>query len=330
MSVWGRRVGFPLVALFLAVVASLVLAEVGIRVSRVSRIQIVRSDSAARPYVDDGVLLFDAAYSDMLASEDCVDGEKRVAVFVGDSIMYAAKWDISAEYGNFVVFLRERFQGEGWCFVNLSAPGYTGWQQDHLVKKALERYDPDIVFWGLWKSDGEWLELNSDTWVDLGPAGVPLDAQGFPELPLPKSIHHALFRRSRLWQEVAVTASLRLMEVRYTNPMDGFTLIFDSANRCAQAQVPFVVVDFPGLDKPFAESAREVRYPEVVEALTGRGVAVVNVAEELIDDDHVAIRADRCCHYNVDGNRRLADLFEARIRALIAESTPDPSPVPPP
>jgi len=236
--------GFGAAGVMVGVVATFGLAELGARLLNFTRVQRVNMDSAVHPYVEDGVLLLRPQRHERLAGLDCLDDEKRVAVFIGDSVMYAAKWDITAEHGNFVFELRERFRGEGWCFVNLSAPGYSGWQQGHLVHKALDTLHPDIIFWGLWKPDG--------------------------------------------------------------------------AARDAAAQgVSFVVVDFPMLSRPFAESAVDDWERAVAKWLLEHQVEVIEVASELAGEDYMALRADACCHYNVRGNARLADLYEDRVREFM-------------
>lgn len=316
-----KRVGFGLLAAMLAAFVTIGLSEGGLRMSRSSRVQRVTMDSSANPFVEDGVLLFQTPKHDILAGLDCLTPGKRVAVFVGDSIMYASAGDITPGSGNFAQVLRDRDTEDTWCFVNLSAPGYTGWQQAHLVNKALDQYHPDIIFWGLWKTDGAWLDLGADGWVDLGAASAPLDDLGYPVVPfVPTGLHRWLFRHSRVWQEVGIELSRRTAPPG--SSLMGLELqqhLIQTGSRAAEEGVEFVVVQFPGLEVPFAESAAEERDPELVDWLSDHGLTLLDVAAALRDDSHLELRADPCCHYNVAGNRRLADLFGAAIEELVDE-----------
>jgi len=309
-----RKVGFSVVAALMAVPVTLLLAELGLRWLNLSRVQLVDLDSEVHPYVDDGVLLFQPDNHEALAGRSCVDEDKRVAVFVGDSVMYAAKTDVGVGTGNFVFRLRERFAEEGWCFVNLSAPGYSGWQQAHLVERALRELHPDVIFWGFWKADGAWLDLG-DQWVDL--SAILLDVDGYPLVSwAPTGLHHRAFRGSRLWQHLAVLAAERAGGGPPGDELAIFQHVRDSVQRCVDANVPFVVVDFPSLSRSFEESALEPRYPAIRGWFSEQQVAVLDVAGELLGEDHELLRADTCCHYNEAGNRRLAEVFEREIRRL--------------
>jgi hypothetical protein len=63
------------------------------------------------------------------------------------------------------------------------------------------------------------------------------------------------------------------------------------------------------LDRPFhaqLDPDANTLFRETTRWAAGANVPVVMLANELRDDDHLAIRMDSCCHYNVAGHARVA------------------------
>jgi len=75
------------------------------------------------------------------------------------------------------------------------------------------------------------------------------------------------------------------------------------------------------LDRPFAESVDELDRG-YLDFARKRGVALYPLARELVNEDYRRLRLDPCCHFNAEGHRVLARVFEPIVLELLDGTPP--------
>ena len=70
------------------------------------------------------------------------------------------------------------------------------------------------------------------------------------------------------------------------------------------------------LHHPFAESVDEIDRA-YLDFARRRGVPLNPLARELVNEDYRRLRLDPCCHFNADGHRVLARVFERIVLELL-------------
>jgi hypothetical protein len=318
-----RRWLFPVIAVGLALAATVVLAEVGLRLVRPTpRVQIVRAGVLTEldpgEVAGDDVPLWRTSFDDPRHNEACLEDNPgaRVWVVLGSSILAA---DGLAPSAAFNLALQERLRPElgPLCILNLAEGGYTFDNQLAVAREAIPRLEPELVLWEVWEnSPFRWAMVGGHAYRFQH---VAVGADGLPNpMGVPSAVHRTLFSRSRLY-EYSVLALVERPADAASDPWNSLLDDrLDEARALVEAYGELVVVFAPHLDMPFEEriAAREARtspldrhYADVEQWARGRGVESVYLDVLLRDLDVTDVRLDPCCHYNVEGHLALADRF---------------------
>ena len=281
-----------LLSLVLGLLAACVGGELGTRlVEPELRLQVVRGDTVELSDAH-GAVHWVPRQHERRRNEAC---EGRHVVVLGSSILYGSGVGPDQVFSTLI-------EHEGICLHNLSAPGFDlgaklasleAWRAEHPVDEVwLELWDADVSGYTL---------LGRDAW--RLPPGTRLDATSAPDAFGLRG-NGWLFRHSQLWQ-LATTAVVPVSSV----PTEELwaTLVDDAEHTLEGLDV--VVLVAPRLDRPFVDSTVDDRAwadaaADLVLRIDGR---LVDLAHLLIDQDHVALRADPCCHYAPAGHAVLAD-----------------------
>ncbi|MCB9665175.1 MAG: hypothetical protein H6732_13780 [Alphaproteobacteria bacterium] len=321
-----RRVGFAVASGFLALLATLVLAEGLLRVVQPRpRVQVVRSglrdglDFALR-WVD-GVPVWPSPADDLRHNRGCVDDPERTRWLVLGSSILAA--DGLAPEEAFSLRLQEALgeAGRPACVVNLAEGAYTFQNQAAVAAEALPEVRPDVVLWEIWaNSPGTWVRVG-DTAYRFQHLAVSEDGTPNP-LGLPGTLHRGLLGTSRLY-EAGVLALVAAQEPVSTGEWERLlaTALPDALAAVRAQGATLVLALAPPLDQPFAAWTAARRraegltlaawYTRVEAWARAEGVAVVALDELLADHDVEALRLDPCCHYDVAGQQVLGDALAA-------------------
>lgn len=242
----------------------------------------------------------------------CPERVKPVVVLVGSSILYSSGLPDEHSTGP---LLRQALsqRGADACVINAGQPA--GNFASERAWLAAEEEDPaDLLVWELWAtSPMRYVRAGGRAWVlgDLktGPDGLP-DPWGLGGLnPL-------LLEHSRVYE----LAALRL------SPREGYTL--DWAAFGAQALTgmqeqarrlgsQLLVVSFPTLEGPFDQ--QHLDYGPVIEEARRRGIPVLEMNLALGQTRPEDIRLDRCCHYNEQGMKQVAEhIADAAVPLLVS------------
>lgn len=228
------------------------------------------------------------------------DAEVRRLVLVGDSILDQTGGRDADE--NVAARLQAQL-GDGVCVVNLAHAGYSAAQKAVTLLDLMDRGRVDAVLWEVW-GEAPTYRWVGDEIVAVG--GYALDDAGTPAVPgVPPAANAWLFGHSRAWQFTV----LALGAGRATEDLTRWHRVV--LDRLAVAGTPLTFFVFPDLKGPFGEPARtrHAAHPPLRALAAERGVAVVEVGERLREEDHLALRLDPCCHYNVRGHEVLARMF---------------------
>lgn len=232
----------------------------------------------------DGVPVWAASHDDRTGLP-CAPG-KPVVAFVGSSILYGSGTD--AEH---VFTARLRAERPDLCIVNLAQPGYGYGQKLAVARESLTGLHPVQVYWEVWANDLSTFTVVGDRAYNLG--GLDIEP-GW------------LFTHSEAWAHLVVSRARPIPQGN--DPWSRLDL---------SGVLPFspVLVFAPPLERPFAATAADPPDFERVLRPWGEahGLRTLSLAEALIDQDHLALRADPCCHYNAAGHERLAEIFGAML-----------------
>lgn len=305
-------------------------AEVTVRVlNPTPRVQLLRTGDNAVIVEREGAPWWQTEGGAVLRDEGCPTirpGASQIA-FVGDSIMYVTGYPAPKDRRYAFSRVLDRRLGETdienpRCFLNFSEPGFAGAQQVLAAREIASKHAPDVVFYGVWKRDGVFRNW-SDTWYNLEYHNV--DSAGYPVIsgvPLPGPVHRFAFDWLESWR-YAVIALGGLSKPQYGPEQDdGFASLRAVIELFKGTETEVVVVLFPALNQPFSDSIGAekplVSRLEGMKLAEANGLRVVDIAAELVEQDYLAIRYDSCCHYNRDGNKLLADIFERVILEIEA------------
>lgn len=225
-----------------------------------------------------------------------------------------------------------------WCVRNLAQPAYTFMNQAAELELHLDRSEapPQVVVWELWTNSlNRWLLRGEQAYNFSSLA--PLEPEVPNPLGLPPSLHLPLFDRLAAYRHLVVRRASPNRQRTYTERMQvlGQEQLSPAVDRLRAQDSRVILALLPGLDAPFAETARspDYLYEPVVQAVGDR-VELLPVAAGLAGKglDHRAIRFDACCHYNAAGLEAVADLIAAAVGPPIpvpadgAEALSAPSP----
>lgn len=294
--------------------AGLVAAEMYVRIARpLPPRQLVRGHGLRSL---DGVPVWEV--SGDRQNRTCVEQhpERTRILFFGSSITYGS--DLSAAQ-TFTTALDARLNdarpSPGFCVLNFAQPGFSFEQKYAIARVEVDRYRPTLIMWEDWL---EWYDYTMIGNAAYGTLEFVVRPDGFIGLPgVPNVLNRLLFRHSRFYEyltlmhgeraprrsepeEAKVFADTRLFKVLQLAQSVGAKLAFYLA---------------PPLDRPFADSAAELPpwHGPLLEFAAARGIPVYALQRELIDQDHLVLRMDPCCHYSAAGHRALASVMERMV-----------------
>ncbi len=210
-------------------------------------------------------------------------------------------------------------QGVEACVHNLSAPAYGAAQKQHLLRESLPALPAiRVVIWEVWGTDVmDYRMLGSMAWRM---SDLVVDAEGYPNpLALPSPLNRQLFQRSAAWRYTIL--GLTPAQERPVHDWDSVLAgPVSEAHRVARDNdATLLLLVMPPLDRPFATTADDpkdklrMRFQAWAEARADQGVVLLSLAELLRDEDVEALRLDPCCHYNADGQRRIAEVLAPAV-----------------
>ncbi len=226
---------------------------------------------------------------------DC-SAPDRVLV-LGSSILYGSGVDPELVWSSLLDL-------PGTCVHNLAGAGYGVEAKLARLEAGLPELAPRLVLWEVWANDANRFIWVGDRGYSLNPT-IELDARGVPNAwGLPPALNEGLFRASRAYELLTLTR---------VRPSDGHPDLLGPLERVRAAVeaagAELLLVFPPPLDKPFSQSLTEPTsfQQEVQPWAQEQGVAWLELAELLRDQDHEALRLDPCCHYNERGHALLAE-----------------------
>ena len=297
-----------LLALLVGLLVAALGGELGVRlVEPPLRLQVVRG-SEVELDLHHGAVAWVPRQHERRRNEAC---EGRHVVVLGSSILYGSGVGPDQVFST----LMER---DGLCLHNLSAPGFdlgaklaslAAWEAEHPVDEVwIELWDADVSGYTL---------LGPDAW--RLPPGTRVDASGAPDaFGLPGNSW--LFAWSRLYQ----LATSSVVPVGSVPTEEIWGDLVDRAAASLEGREVVVLVA-PRLDRPFADSLTDDRgwAAAGAELALRTDARLVDLARLLVDEDHLALRADPCCHYAPAGHAALA---EGLGRVLLDGRTDRPEP----
>lgn len=325
----------------LGIVVTLVLGEVLIRVlSPKPRAQVVRQGALREQNIefDEGIPLWyhndDTARRNWACLEERPDAP--TVLFLGDSIFAGVSVPADKVW--------TRLMEDRWpsrpapCMLNLAQPGYSFHNELQVAKRAVERFQPDLVVVEYWLGSlWDYTVLHDTAYrfshIELDSAGAPN-----PWLNIP-ALNAWLMPRSRLYEYATLAIAIPMDPTDDSNHMNGQSRRYLAEfHDLATAQGAEMMLVFPPkLDRDFPthQSVREAiwteqpGHPSAAAARWAReqGHAVVIWDAELAarGEDYLEIRLDPCCHFNDQGQEVLAEVMLPHIQAAL---TPPPPPSP--
>lgn len=218
--------------------------------------------------------------------------------------------------------------GPAPCVHNLAETAFGHEQKVAVARHRLPTLRPRLLIWEVWGTDTARYVQVGDNAIRLGDLAV--DDSGLPNpLDLPAPLNRWLLARSATWLRVVIGLS---PEVRPSPGQLEPAWIYGEDLPALHAGlapqgVELLLVAAPPLHQPFAASAAEwseLERQAAAFAARTPGVHMLRLAEELVEEDHEALRLDPCCHYNEAGNRAVARVLEEAIRPLLAAPPQQP------
>ena len=316
-------VGGYVVMILVGALAGLALVEVAMRTVRVMpRTQIVR-DHGLRTV--DGVPVWEGSTDRQ--NRGCVEAHperQRILVF-GSSISYGI--DLTADEV-FTAALQARLNElrptPGFCVLNFAQPGFQFEQKNVVARAEVPRYRPAVILWESWV---EWRQLRMIGDTAYSVSDYALRPDGFIGISgVPAPLNRLLFQHSRLYEYLALAyGDLARLPAERDNMLAFANARLPETVQLARSMGSQLIFYFaPPLDRPFADTAAAPTQSNVVllDFARAHGIPTYVLAHELVDENHLELRLDPCCHFNAEGHRKLAALM-VRIVVERLPATPD-------
>ncbi len=314
----GRHTGlFATFSVLLGLTVGLALGEVWVRLAKPKPpVQVVRSNNLHA--VGDAPVW---EWSTDRQPRACAEAhpERIRIMFLGSSITHG--FSIVSAAQTFTVALEERLNAArptpGFCVMNFAQPGFTSQQKLATGLVEIPRYHPALVLWEGWNEFGNFVLLGNSAYELRFYARRD---DGFPGLEgVPDGVNRALFLHSRLYEYL----TLRFGE---QTTVDEMTPALDRLNRLVALTsangARLGVYRCPSLDRPFRASVAESMNNIAEDFAKAHDIPVYNLAREMIGEDYMKLRADDCCHYNAEGHRVLAPIFERIVLEILDGKPP--------
>ena len=243
------------------------------------------------------------------------DGRRSVALF-GSSITYGS--GVEADEAFSAGLSRRR---PGWCVHNYGEPAFGYEAKRAAARAALPALAPELVLWEIWLNDNARYVRVGDLVYD--PADLLRDEAGYPTwLPLPAGLHRWLFRTSRFYAYASIarapggyTAGPSIWSEYEDGELDALKGMVEASGG------ELVLSIWPRLDRTFEASVAEPPsvYDGIARWAEATDTPLIDVAALLVGEDHEALRADPCCHYNPLGHEVIAERLAPVLDGLLRE-----------
>jgi len=249
---------------------------------------------------------------------DCARGGRADVVILGSSIFHGVELDPADSLGPQLAALLDKGE-EQPCVVNLAQPGSAFENQAAALRQHAAALSPRVVVWELWGNSAYRFTLVDDAAFNFGALG--LEPGQLPSgLGLPGPWNQALFRWSAAYRFV----SLSLTDASPVNNTELWRQFKQSAlaptiQQLHQQGTAVLLVFTPPLAGPFAtHTVRDsAAYSVAADWASEQAVPTVDLALAFGDTDPASLRIDRCCHYNEEGTRRVAQAIAGPVRQLL-------------
>lgn len=297
--------------ILLSVLAGFALLEITMRIVRVTpRTQIVREHGL---HTVDGIPVWEGSTDRQ--NRGCVEEhpERRRILVFGSSISYGT--DLTADE-TFTAALQARLNAlrptPGFCVLNFAQPGFQFEQKNVVARAEVPRYRPALILWESWV---EWRRLRMIGDTAYSVSDYALRPDGFIGISgVPAPLNRALFLHSRLYEYLALAyGDLARLPAERENMLAFANGHLPETVQLAESMGSKLVFYFaPPLDRPFADTAASPTPSNLVllDFARARGIPAYVLAQELLEQDHLELRLDPCCHFNAEGHRRLASVME--------------------
>jgi hypothetical protein len=231
----------------------------------------------------------------------------------GDSVLYVTGGGDAHE--NVGWYLQQRLDELApgrFCVVNTAAFAYSAAQKRAALQELYAKAQVDRVIWEVWGEAPTYRRIGDDVYA-IG--SYLQDEQGYPYIgwvPLPAALNRALFTHSRAWEYAVIALGAEAVEDD-VRPYHAGALDDAAAEGAA-----FSFFFFPDLGAPFRDppTIQHATHPALHRLIAERGAEEVDMRAMMVDQDHLAIRLNPCCHYNPRGHAavaaKLADWVLAR------------------
>ena len=233
---------------------------------------------------------------------------------------YLARWNLdpAESLGPQLAALLDNGEGQP-CVVNLAQPGSAFENQAAALRQHAAALSPRVVVWEIWHNSAYRFTMVGDAAFNFGSLG--LEHGPLPNgLGLPGPWNQTLFRWSAAYRFV----SLSLTETSSVNNKELWAQFKHSSlaptiQQLSEQGTAVLLVFTPALAEPFAmHTVRDsAAYSVAADWAAEQAVPMVDLALGYGDTDPAELRIDRCCHYNEEGTRRVAQAIAGPVRQLL-------------
>ncbi len=316
----GRRRSFVIRATWNAALvcaglcAGLLVAELAVRkLKPAPRVQLVTAEGGLRDL--DGTPVWGAVHD--REHRECVDAHpERVRIFfAGSSITNGVQID---EPDVFTSLLERRLNelrpSPGFCVLNFAQAGFAFEQKYAVARVEVPRYRPALVFWEGWWEWGQYRVMGN---AAVNVRGYRLRPDGYVGLfGVPDRLNHLLFDDSAFYRYAALAIGEGGPEGDNLNLLVPEQVLEKVLALASSVGAKLALYPSPSLDRPFAESVDNIDRG-YLDFARQRSVPLYPLARALVNEDYLKLRLDPCCHFNVEGQRALARVFEPIVLGLL-------------
>jgi len=249
---------------------------------------------------------------------DCAADRRADVMLLGSSIFYGVRLDGPMTLG---ALLADHLGSEDnpSCVVNLSQPGSAFKNQNASALLMGAKLNPRVVVWEIWHNSVNTFVVIGDSTFNFGQ--LQRDSGGIPNaFHLSADWNRRLFEWSAAYRYV----DLSLAQKHSRRVAEVWAQFVDDTVQPALARLQangskVLLVYTPPLSRPFTQSTvpDDPGYLVMEQWAAKNGILTVDLARELGDADPDALGLDRCCHFNAEGTKRVAEILSDPVRSLL-------------
>jgi len=311
----------------LSFVVSIAALENYLHAQPLKRVQRVRKLQEQNDVeIVDGVPLWSVLNpgGDVVANRACIRdvSDRPDVLLVGDSIFYGVKLDPTKTLAPLIQQRLTTALGRPSCAVNLSQPGYAFQNENVVIRRAVEDFQPRIVVLEIWANSIHNFALTHDSAYNFGP--IELDELGFPNLGVPPSLNQKLFSYSAIWRQLSTgfatvrkDGSRYLWESLLTDGLDPLLVWLKERNVS-------LVLAFPtAMSSPLSEKREKERlFSLVMQWAEHHDLPQIYFLDVMASEKVEDMSIDVCCHLSEQGTEKVAAALEPILLELLSEDKP--------